>query len=60
MDKQLQEALARIDQVVSGINMSRQAHVQLVQDVNLVQTQLTKGLEAQKELEFISKEKKEQ
>lgn len=35
--KQIQEALARIDQVVSGVNMPRNTHIQLTQDLALVQ-----------------------
>jgi len=36
-EKQVQEALARIDQVVSQVNMPRQAHMQLTQDLQLIQ-----------------------
>ena len=36
-EKQVQEALGRIDQVVSQVNMPRQAHMQLTQDLQLIQ-----------------------
>jgi hypothetical protein len=51
--KQVQEALARIDQVVSGVNMPRNSHIQLTQDLQLVQACCAKGLEAMKALETI-------
>ena len=59
MEKQIQEALVRIDQVVSGVNMPRQAHAQLAQDLNLIQQQLVKGAEAQKELAYLNTDKEE-
>jgi hypothetical protein len=55
--KQVQEALARIDQVISSVNMPRNGHIQLTQDLQLVQKCCAEGLEAVKELDIISKEK---
>jgi len=57
--KQVQEALGRIDQVVSGVNMPRNAHIQLSQDLQLVQQCCVQGLEAIKELEYIKKDPEE-
>ena len=46
--KQIQEALQRIDQVVSGVNMPRSAHIQLTQDLQLVQKCCVELFENQK------------
>lgn len=37
-EQQAQEALGRIDQVISQVNLSRPQHTQLVQDINAIQT----------------------
>ena len=58
MDKQIQEALGRIDQVVAQVNMPRKAHAQLAQDLQLINQRLIAGAEAQKELKYISEAKK--
>ena len=36
--KQVQAAIGRIDQVTAQLNMSRDAHIQLVNDIKLVQS----------------------
>jgi hypothetical protein len=54
--KQIQEALARIDQVISSVNMPRNSHIQLAQDLQLVQKCCTEGLEAIKELRIVEAE----
>jgi transcription initiation factor TFIIIB Brf1 subunit/transcription initiation factor TFIIB len=55
MERPIQEALTRVDQIVSNANLPRQVHAQLAQDLQLIQQQLIRGLEAQKELEYLNK-----
>lgn len=61
--KQVQEALARIDDILGKARivnpvLNRQDHIQLTQDLQLVQRCCVEGLEAVKELAVIEAENK--
>jgi len=47
-EQQAQEALGRIDQVLSQVSMDRKSHTQLVQDVNAIQEHVKLSFEKKK------------
>jgi len=59
MRPEIDQALKRIDQIVSVVNLSREQHVRLAMDIELIRKELTNKVEKPPEMPPKGRTKKE-